>query len=157
MDNWREPLDTFASGMVEFATTSVFQNRLCYRGRKVFMKFVRFFVAFIVTALLAAGGMLCSADQCGPRVCLPERPIPPESIGPIPIPFDLPIVPTLVKTEFHILPWISFGKASICLPYACKPVEFPAPCLSLKPVPFWFPWLRPFDAECSSPQANPIP
>ncbi|MDQ1238136.1 MAG: hypothetical protein QG577_320 [Thermodesulfobacteriota bacterium] len=122
------------------------------------MKSSRFLVVMVCVSVLGGlGGSVCFADQCGPRVCLPDRPIPPESVGPIPIPFDVPIWPTLIRTEFHILPWISFGKASICLPYACKPVELPMPCLSLKPVPFWFPWLRPLDAECSSPGACPIP
>jgi hypothetical protein len=88
--------------------------------------------------------------------CAPDRPIPPESVGPVSVPFDLPIWPTLIKTEFHILPWVSFGKASVCLPGG-KHVEVPAPCLSLKPVPVWFPWLRPLDVECKDNGACTVP
>lgn len=83
--------------------------------------------------------------------CVPDRPVPPESVGGIGIPFDLPIWPTIIKTEFHILPWVSFGKANICLPGCSKPISIPAPCLSMKPIPVWFPWLRPLDIECNSP------
>lgn len=89
-----------------------------------------------------------SADPCGPRGCIPDRCIPPESIGSVSVPFDVPIWPTLLKTEFHIMPWLSFGKASVCIPCTSKAVEFPAPCLSLKPIPMWIPWFRPLDAEC---------
>jgi len=109
----------------------------------------------VVIGLLALGPALCLGAGSGPGVCLPDQPIPPESIGPVPIPFDVPIWPTLVKTEFHILPWLTFGKASICIPGMSKALELPAPCLSLKPIPVWFPWLRPLDVECCPPVAVP--
>lgn len=98
-------------------------------------------VPFLLTAVSFAGGPAT-------RPCPPERPIPPESVGSIPVPFDVPIWPTLLKTEFNILPWVSFGKASICIPGTCTAVELPAPCFSLKPIPIWIPWLRPLDVEC---------
>ncbi len=100
---------------------------------------------------------LCFGADCGGRPCYPDRPIPPESVGPMSLPFDVPIWPTLIKTEFHILPWISLGKASVCIPGTSKAIEFPAPCLSLKPIPFWLPWLRPIDAECKDCGAPKIP
>jgi len=93
----------------------------------------------------------------GARPCYPDRPIPPETVGPISIPFDLPVWPTLLKTEFHIFPWISLGKASVCIPGTCKAIEFPAPCLSLKPIPVWFPWLRPLDVECKDSECVVLP
>jgi len=106
----------------------------------------------LIVALLASGLIFfpCHAQPggCGPKPCLPDRLLPPETIGPMSLPFDVPIYPTLIKTEFHILPWISFGKASICLPYSCTAIELPLPCLSLKPIPVWFPWLRPIDVDC---------
>ena len=83
--------------------------------------------------------------------CLPDMPVPADTVGPVSLPFDIPIWPTIVKTEFNILPWVSFGKASICIPGTCKAVVVPAPCFSLKPIPVWFPWLRPLDVECSKP------
>jgi hypothetical protein len=106
-------------------------------------------IAYILAIVLT----LCSAhiafgNDCVPGRCVPDRPIPPESVGSIGVPFDLPVWPTIVKTEFHILPWLSFGKASICLPGCSKPIDVPAPCLSMKPIPVWFPWLRPLDVEC---------
>jgi len=100
--------------------------------------------------LVTAPPVLLAAD-CGPRPCLQDIPIPPGSIGPVSVPFDVPIWPTLLKTEFHILPWVSFGRASICIPGTACALEIPAPCLSLKPIPIWIPWLRPLDAECKDP------
>jgi hypothetical protein len=106
-------------------------------------------VAFVVITLLLAGAPTGSlAQECGARPCLPDRPIPPESVGPIGLPFDVPIWPTLLKTEFHIMPWISLGKVSVCLPGSCKAIEFTAPCFSLKAIPVWIPWLRPLDVDC---------
>ena len=92
----------------------------------------------------------CPAGTCpGPGGrCIPDRPIPPESVGPISMPFDLPVWPTLLKTEFHILPWVSFGTTSVCLPGTGKSIELPTPCFSMKPIPIWIPWLRPLDTEC---------
>ncbi|MFH0959201.1 MAG: hypothetical protein V1897_10905 [Pseudomonadota bacterium] len=98
----------------------------------------------------------CGAN-CLPRQCLPDRPVPPETIGSLSIPFDLPIWPTMIKTEFHILPWVSLNKFSVCLPGRCKAIEFRAPCLSLKPIPVWFPWLRPLDAECKDSEICRVP
>lgn len=111
-------------------------------------------VAILVSALVIGAAAFASAGAPGPRPCLPDPPIPPESVGSISLPFDVPIWPTLVKTEFHILPWISFGKASVCLPGTCRSIEFPTPSLSLKPVPVWFPWLRPVDAEIVNEPAS---
>ncbi len=111
----------------------------------------------VMVAVLVTG--TCSMALAGvvTRPCVPDRPIPPESLGGISVPFDLPIWPTLLKTEFHILPWVSFGKASVCIPGTCKAIEFPAPCLSLKPVPIWIPWLRPLDVECCDNPDCPVP
>lgn len=104
-------------------------------------------VLTLILSLVFSAFAYC-ADNCAPRQCLPDRPVPPETIGSLSIPFDLPIWPTMVKTEFHILPWVSLSKVSFCLPGSCKAIEFRAPCLSLKPIPVWFPWLRPLDVEC---------
>jgi hypothetical protein len=105
-------------------------------------------VAAIFFLILCVGGPVWSqAGPCGPRVCVPDRPIPPESVGSISVPFDVPIWPTLLKTEFNILPWINFGRVSVCLPGTGRSIQFPAPHLSLKPIPIWIPWLRPLDAE----------
>ena len=102
----------------------------------------------LVVALVLIGfPTLSHAGAPVARPCVPERPIPPESVGSISLPFDVPIWPTLLKTEFNILPWLSFGKASICLPGSCKAIQFPAPYLSLKPIPIWIPWLRPLDID----------
>jgi hypothetical protein len=96
--------------------------------------------------------------DCAPvRQCVPDRPVPPETIGSLSVPFDLPIWPTIIKTEFHILPWVSLSKFSVCLPGSCRAIEFRAPCLSLKPIPVWFPWLRPLDAECKNSEVCRIP
>lgn len=92
-----------------------------------------------------------AAGPCGPSPCVPERCIPPETIGGISVPFDVPIWPTLLKTEFHIMPWVSMGCTRVCIPYTGKTVEIPAPCFSLKAVPVWIPWLRPLDVECADP------
>ena len=113
-------------------------------------------VLVVVLACFAASS-LCFGADCGGRPCYTDRPVPPESVGPMSLPFDVPIWPTLIKTEFHILPWISLGKASVCIPGTSKAIEFPAPCLSLKPIPFWLPWLRPIDAECKDCGAPKIP
>jgi len=121
------------------------------------MKRANIIAAIIAMCVVVMGATHSFSDSCNPRACLPEHPIPPESVGSIPVPFDLPIWPTLIKTEFHILPWVTFGKASICLPGTCRSVEIPAPCFSLKPVPFWFPWLRPLDAECSGTAGCRVP
>lgn len=104
-------------------------------------------VLTLILSLVFSAFAYCG-DNCPPRQCLPDRPVPPETIGSLSIPFDLPIWPTMVKTEFHILPWVSLSKVSVCLPGSCKAIEFRAPCLSLKPIPIWFPWLRPLDVEC---------
>jgi hypothetical protein len=105
--------------------------------------------AYVVLVLALIAMPLSSfGGDCGPRPCLPDRPIPPESVGPMSIPFDLPVWPTILKTEFHVLPWVNLGTASVCLPYTAWAIEFPAPCFSLKPIPVWIPWLRPLDAEC---------
>jgi hypothetical protein len=103
-------------------------------------------VSALVIALSVA--MMCQAEEGRPRYCSPERPVPGETMGPVGIPFDLPIYPTIVKTEFHILPWVTFGKSSICLPYTSKQIQIPSLCVSMKPIPVWFPWLRPLDIEC---------
>jgi hypothetical protein len=123
----------------------------------IFMKSAHAIVAVLLALAIVATPMDCPCAECGPRVCLPDRPVPPESVGAIPVPFDVPIWPTIIKTEFNILPWITIGKASVCLPGTCTPIEFPAPCLSLKPIPFWFPWLRPLDTECSAQSGCSIP
>ena len=104
-------------------------------------------VLLIVALILIGLPTLSCAGSPAARPCVPERPIPPESVGSISLPFDVPIWPTLLKTEFNILPWLSFGKASVCLPGSCKSIEFPAPSFSLKPIPIWIPWLRPLDIE----------
>lgn len=111
-------------------------------------------VGFLIVGVAAAGWAM---DPCGPPPCVPERPIPPETIGGISVPFDVPIWPTLLKTEFHIIPWVSFGSARICIPYTGKAVHIPAPCFSLKPVPVWIPWLRPLDVECNDPTVCVVP
>lgn len=107
----------------------------------------------VCTALICA--LMCLSVSSfaggGAPVCIPDPPVPPETVGPISMPFDVPIWPTIVKTEFNILPWVSFGKATICIPGTCKAIQLPAPCLSLKPIPVWFPWLRPLDIDCSEP------
>lgn len=114
------------------------------KSRVLFILFVAVLVAALVPVTLHAG-------RCGSRPCLPDDPIPPESIGPVSVPFDIPVWPTLLKTEFLILPWVSFGKSSVCIPGTSLAVEFFAPCVSLKPIPIWIPWLRPLDAECKDP------
>jgi hypothetical protein len=112
------------------------------------MTIKRLLSVLVVVFACCAIGSACFAADCGGRPCYQDPPLPPESVGPMSLPFDVPIWPTLVKTEFHILPWISLGTASICIPGTSKAIEIPAPCLSLKPIPFWFPWLRPIDSEC---------
>lgn len=107
-----------------------------------------FAVLTVLVLVLVMAPLSGIAGNYGARPCPPERCIPPETIGKISIPFDVPIWPTLLKTEFHVLPWISFGKASVCIPGTRKALEFTAPCLSLKPIPVWIPWLRPLDVEC---------
>lgn len=121
------------------------------------MKACRVAVVLSLIMLLMGASLPCSAGDAGYRPCLPDRPIPPESVGPVSIPFDIPIWPTIVKTEFHILPWVNLGKVSVCIPGTCKSIEFPAPCLSLKPVPVWFPWLRPLDAESKDSEVCRVP
>jgi hypothetical protein len=103
--------------------------------------------AVLVCAYGAVGPAAVNAADCVGRPCLPDRPIPPESLGSIGLPFDVPIWPTLLKTEFQILPWVNFGKASVCLPYSGKSIDLPVPLFSLKPIPVWIPWLRPLDIE----------
>ena len=110
---------------------------------------VRFAFVLVLIAVCVSGASFCFGAGCYPRPCVPDRPVPPESVGPINVPFDVPIWPTLLKTEFNIIPWVSFGKASVCLPGTCTAIEFPCPSLSLKPLPVWFPWLRPLDVECT--------
>jgi len=107
-----------------------------------------FAVLAVFVLILVIAPLPGIAGNYGARTCAPERCIPPESVGKISVPFDVPIWPTLLKTEFHILPWISLGKVSVCIPGTGKAIEFPAPCLSLKPIPIWIPWLRPLDVEC---------
>lgn len=102
-------------------------------------------VMITIVLVLALTASIAGAGSPGP--CIPERPIPPESVGSIGVPFDVPIWPTLLKTEFNILPWVNFGMATVCLPYTGKSFQIPAPCFSLKPIPVWIPWLRPLDAE----------
>jgi hypothetical protein len=119
---------------------------------------VREAVIITIGVLFLIGAPVCSfAGDFATRQCLPDRPIPPETVGPISIPFEFPIWPTLLKTEFHVLPWISLGKASVCIPGTCKAIEFPAPCLSLKPIPIWIPWLRPLDVECKDSDCVALP
>lgn len=114
-------------------------------------------ILILIMALLIIIPSVCLAGNSIPRPCLPDKPPPPETIGPIAIPFDLPIWPTLIKTEFHVLPWVSLGTFSVCLPGCSQAYEFKAPCLSLKPIPIWFPWLRPLDAECKDSEVVKIP
>lgn len=121
------------------------------------MRFLTILFLGLFAISVIAGVEPASASDFCPRVCVPDRPVPPETVGPISVPFDIPIWPTIVRTELNIMPWISFGKASICLPGTCRSIEFPAPCLSLKPIPVWFPWLRPLDVECNSPSSCSIP
>lgn len=121
------------------------------------MKSSRVAVLLVLVMLAMGAALPCSAGEAGYRSCVPDRPIPPESVGPVSIPFDIPIWPTIVKTEFHILPWVSLGKMSVCIPGTCKSIEFPAPCISLKPIPVWFPWLRPLDAECKDSEVCRVP
>lgn len=111
------------------------------------MRVPRSVVVILVSAVVVGSSVFAVAGAPGPRPCLPDIPIPAESVGSLGLPFDVPIWPTIVKTEFHILPWVSFGKASVCIPGTCTSIEFPAPSLSLKPIPVWFPWLRPVDSE----------
>lgn len=111
----------------------------------------RFAVVVVLVCAVAFGPGLCLGAGNVTRPCVPDLPVPPESVGAVSVPFDVPIWPTIVKTEFNILPWVSFGKASICIPGTCTAIEVPAPCFSLKPIPVWFPWLRPLDVECSTP------
>jgi len=118
------------------------------------MKISLFSLLLIVAlsfVILAPSGY---AGPCGPRPCIPERPVPPETVGPVSIPIDVPIWPTLLKTEFHILPWINLGKVSICIPGTGRAIEIPAPRLSLKPIPVWIPWLRPLDAQWNDRKAS---
>jgi hypothetical protein len=121
------------------------------------MNVPRVAVILMLAMLLPAVALPCFAGEAGYRTCVPDRPIPPESVGPISVPFDFPIWPTLIKTEFNILPWVSIGRASVCIPCTCKTIEFPAPCFSLKPIPVWFPWLRPLDVECQEKGACGVP
>jgi hypothetical protein len=114
-------------------------------------------IAVMVVVSVLTVPLAAFAGGPSSRVCVPDRPIPPESVGPIGIPFDVPIWPTLLKTEFNILPWVSLGKASVCIPGTGASVEFPAPCFSLKPIPIWIPWLRPLDVECRDPKLCPNP
>jgi hypothetical protein len=105
-------------------------------------------VVWIVALTLFTVPIAAIAADCGPRPCPPDPGIPPESIGGVGIPFDVPIWPVLLKTEFHILPWVKLGKASVCIPGTSKAIEFTCPNFSLKPIPIWIPWLRPLDVEC---------
>lgn len=109
-------------------------------------------IAGILMVILALCCFSLSANVLAadspPRPCPPERCIPPESVGEVGIPFDVPIWPTLLKTEFNVLPWVSWGKASVCIPGTCKALEFSCPKFSLKSIPVWIPWLRPLDVEC---------
>ncbi|MDD3471752.1 MAG: hypothetical protein PHS86_03125 [Syntrophaceae bacterium] len=114
-------------------------------------------IMVVTLVLLFIGQTFCLAGTSLPRPCLPDKPLPPETVGPMAIPFDLPVWPTLIKTEFHILPWVSLGTFSVCLPGCSQAYEFKAPCLSLKPIPIWFPWLRPLDAECKDSEVVKIP
>jgi hypothetical protein len=106
-------------------------------------------VICVLALVLCCAPLICGAGGTVPRSCLPDSAPPAESMGPLSVPLDIPICPTLVKTEFHIFPWVSLGTASICIPGTGKSIAIPAPCFSLKPVPVWFPWFRPIDAECT--------
>ncbi|MCX5874558.1 MAG: hypothetical protein NTY51_15175 [Deltaproteobacteria bacterium] len=120
---------------------------------------VRQLKLIVVLALVLLVGLVTFSHcaDCSPsRPCLPDRPVPPETIGGLSIPFDIPIWPTMIKTEFHILPWVSLSKVSVCLPSG-RSIEFRAPCLSLKPIPVWFPWLRPLDVECKDSEVCRVP
>jgi hypothetical protein len=108
--------------------------------------------ALVVMILCIGGSVFGQAAPCGPGPCVPERPIPPESVGTISLPFDVPVWPTLLKTEFNIMPWLNFDRIRVCLPMTGRTIEFPAPHLSLKPIPIWIPWLRPLDAEFPVPR-----
>ncbi|MGO8821487.1 MAG: hypothetical protein ACLPVO_01295 [Desulfomonilaceae bacterium] len=115
-------------------------------------------IVFLALAFSLGIVSLALCADCSPaRRCVPDCPVPPESIGCMSLPFDIPIWPTMIKTEFHILPWVSLSKFSVCLPGRCQALEFRFPCLSLKPVPVWFPWLKPLDAECKNSEAYPVP
>ncbi len=105
------------------------------------------FIILCIGLLSAIGTGCFAAEKCVGRYCEPERPICPESVGDVTIPFDMPIWPTLLKTEFNVLPWVSLGKASVCFPGSCSSWEIPCPKFSLKPLPMWIPWLRPLDVE----------
>lgn len=123
-------------------------------GRSAVLGYVmvvsRLAVIVALVSAIALGPTVCFGAGSA-RPCLPDMPVPPETVGPVSLPFDVPVWPTIVKTEFNILPWVSLGKASICIPGTCKAIEVPAPCFSLKPIPVWFPWLRPLDVECTTP------
>jgi hypothetical protein len=112
------------------------------------MRLLRAAAWSVLMLIVVAMPLAVLAGGAGPQPCPPERPIPPESVGSIGLPFDVPIWPTLLKTEFHVLPWVTVGKASVCVPGTCWAVEFPAPCFSLKAIPVWIPWLRPLDVDC---------
>jgi hypothetical protein len=112
------------------------------------MKFSNGFAPMAAGLLVLIMCVSVSAWDTVPRYCPPERCIPPESVGEVDIPFDVPIWPTLLKTEFHVLPWVKWGKASVCIPGVCKALEFSCPSFSLKALPVWIPWLRPLDVEC---------
>lgn len=103
--------------------------------------------ALVMLVLLIASPAICGPTTAVPRPCIPDPGIPAESLGPLSIPFDVPVWPTLLKTEVHIVPWVSLGTVSICLPGSCKSWDIPFPSFSLKPLPLWFPWLRPLDVE----------
>jgi hypothetical protein len=102
----------------------------------------------VALILILALSSAAPAWELTPRDCPPERCIPPETIGDAEVPFDVPIWPTIVKTEFHILPWVKWGKASVCIPGTRRALEFSCPSFSLKAIPVWIPWLRPLDVEC---------
>lgn len=121
------------------------------------IRYANFIILAVMVVFLGIGSIGHCGDCSPARQCLPDQPVPPESIGSMSLPFDIPIWPTIIKTEFHILPWISLNKVSVCLPGSCRAVEFRAPCLSLKPIPFWFPWLRPLDVECKNSEVCRIP
>ena len=141
----------------EFALDFTFDSVTYALHWGIVMKVPRVAAILVLTMLLLAVGVSCFAAEAGYRTCVPDRPIPPESVGPVEVPFDLPIWPTLIKTEFNILPWVTMGTASVCVPGTGKTIEFPAPCFSLKPIPVWFPWLRPVDVECQEKGACGVP
>jgi len=121
------------------------------------MKSYGLVIVLFLSMVLVGTTVSCDAQCPAPRTCVPDRPIPPESVGPVSLPFDFPVWPTLLKTEFHIVPWVSLGKTSVCIPCTNTAIDIPTPCFSLKALPVWIPWLRPLDTECGNCNTSWIP